>query len=146
VGRKKGAVAEKYEELKDNSEEVGLSITVIKTKEMVQNRRRRRISEILTNKDHDMEVVRNFKYMGTVINNTSDETEEIKPRIQAANKAYSSMRTIFRSQQIHSNNKIRLYKTLIKPALCLWMCNLDKSAICHPRCVFNNEYTCGKDV
>jgi len=51
--------------------------------------------------------------METVINNTNDETEEIKARILAANKACSSLRTIFGSQQIHRNNKIRLYKTLI---------------------------------
>jgi len=50
--------------------------------------------------------------MGTVINNTNDETEEIKARILDANKAYSSLPTTFRSQQIHCNNKIRLYKTL----------------------------------
>jgi len=79
---------------------------------MVQNRITRRISETLTNKDYDIEIVRGFKYMGTVINNTNDETEEIKARILAANKAYSSPRTIFGSQQIHCNNKIRLYKTL----------------------------------
>ena len=35
-----------------------------------------------------------------------------------ANKAYSSLQTIFRSKQIHRNNKISLYKTLIKPILC----------------------------
>jgi hypothetical protein len=113
MGRMKGAVAEVYEELKEKGkEEVGLNITVTKTKAMVQNRRRR-ISEILTNEDHDIEVVRGFKYVGTVINNTNDETEEI----QAANKAYSSLQTIFRSQ-VHCNNKMELYKTLIKPALC----------------------------
>jgi hypothetical protein len=90
---------------------------------MVQNRRRSSSSsssssEILTNKDHDIEVVRGFKYMGTVNNITNDETEEIKAKIQATNKAYSSLQTIFISQQIHHINKIRLYKTLIKPALC----------------------------
>jgi hypothetical protein len=125
VGRMKGAVAEVYEELKEKAEEVGLNITITKTKAMVQNRRRRRISEILTNKDHDIEVVRGFKYMGTVINNTNDETEEIGARIQAANKAYSSLQTVFRSQQIHCSSKIRLYKPLINPALLLWKCNLD---------------------
>ena len=33
---------------------------------------------------------------------------------------YSSLQTIFRSKQIHRNNRIRLYKTLIKPVLCYW--------------------------
>jgi hypothetical protein len=34
------------------------------------------------------------------------------------NKDYSSLQTIFRSKQIHPNNKIRPYKTLMKPILC----------------------------
>jgi hypothetical protein len=72
----------------------------------------------LTNKDHDIEDAGGFKYMGTVINNTNDETEEIKATILAANKAYSSLHAIFRSQQIHRNNKIRSYKILIKPTMC----------------------------
>jgi hypothetical protein len=111
MGRMKGLVAEVYEEKKERAEEVGLNITVTKTKAMVQNGRTRRIREISTNKDHDIEVVRGFKYMGTVISNTNDKTEEIKARILDANKAYS-LQTIFRSQQIHCNNEIRLYKTL----------------------------------
>ena len=40
--------------------------------------------------------------MWGLINNTNDETEEIKARILVANKAaYSSLQTIFRSKQIH---------------------------------------------
>jgi hypothetical protein len=84
---------------------------------MVQSRRPRR-REISTAKEQDIKVVKRFKYSGTVINDTSDETEEIRVRILAANKAHSSLQTIFRSNQIHTNNKIRLHKTLIKPVLC----------------------------
>jgi len=64
----------------------------------------------LNAEDHKIEVVRRFKYLGTVINDRSDETEEIRARILAANKSFSSLQTIFRSKQIHWNNKIRLYK------------------------------------
>jgi hypothetical protein len=84
---------------------------------VVQNRRLRK-GGTLTAEDHKIEVVRRIKYVGTVINDSIDETEEIRARILAANKAYSSLQTIFRSKQIHRNNKIRLYKTLIKPILC----------------------------
>jgi hypothetical protein len=75
---------------------------------MVQNRR---LGEggTLTVEDHNIEVVRRFKYLGTVINDSNDETEEIRARILAANKAYSSLQTMFRSKQIQRNNKIRLY-------------------------------------
>ena len=36
--------------------------------------------------DHKIEVVRRFKYLGTVINDSNNETEEIR----AANKAYNN--------------------------------------------------------
>jgi hypothetical protein len=61
-----------------------------KTKAMVQNKRRRRISKIFTIKDHDIEVVRSFIYLWTVINNANDEMI-IKAIILPANKAYSSL-------------------------------------------------------
>jgi len=60
---------------------------------MVQNRRLGK-GGILTVEDHKIEVVRKFKYLGTVINDSNDETEEIQARILAANKAYSSLQTI----------------------------------------------------
>jgi hypothetical protein len=69
-------------------------------------------------KDYDIEVVRSFNYLGTVINNTNDKTEEIKARILADNKLYSTMQTICRSKQIHQNGEKRLFATLIQPVLC----------------------------
>jgi len=60
---------------------------------VVQNRRTRRISETLSLTDHDIEAVRSTKYLGTVHNNTNDETGEIKATIIAANTTYSSLHT-----------------------------------------------------
>ena len=68
---------------------------------MVQNGRTRKISEILTVKGRGTECVRNVKYWGIVISNTNGETEEVKARILAANKAYSCLQAVFRSKQIH---------------------------------------------
>jgi hypothetical protein len=79
----------------------------------VQSRRLEK-GRTLTVEDHKIEVVRRFKYLGMVINDVNNEMEEIRARILAANKAYSSLQTIFRSKQIHQINKIRLYRTLIK--------------------------------
>jgi hypothetical protein len=67
---------------------------------MVQNSRRRRISKIFKIKDHDIEVVRSFEYLWTVINNTNDEMI-IKAIILAVNNAHSSLQTIFRAEQIN---------------------------------------------
>jgi len=117
MGRTKRAISEANGELKERAKEVGLIINVEKTKAMVQSRRLGK-GRTLTVENHKIEVVRRFKYLGTVINDVNDETEEIRARILATNKAYSSLQTIFRSKQIHRNNKIRLYRTLIKPILC----------------------------
>jgi sorting nexin-29 len=97
MGRMKRASSEVYGELKERAKDVGLIITVEKTKAMVQSRRPRR-GRTLTMEDHKIEVVRRFKYLWTVINDINDETEEIRARILAANKAYSSLQTIFQSK------------------------------------------------
>ena len=76
------------------------------------------MSDILKIQDHDIEIVKGFKCLGTVKNNTDYEILEIKTRILAANNIYSSLETIFGSKQICQNNKRRLYKTLIKTVLC----------------------------
>jgi len=89
-----------------------------KQNKKVQSRRRKRISEILALTDHNIEAVRSSKYLGTVNNNTNDETEEVKARIIAADTACSSPHTTYRCKQIHRNNKIKLYETLVKPVLC----------------------------
>jgi len=117
MGRTNKAISDVYDELEETAKEVGLIINVDKTKAMVQNWRLGK-GGTLTVEDHKIEVVRRFKYLGTVINGSSDEMEEIRARILASNKAYSSLQTIFRSKQIHRNNKIKLSKTLIKPIFC----------------------------
>jgi sorting nexin-29 len=100
MGRVKRAVSEVCEEMKERAKEVVLNIRGEKIFAVVQNRKTKRISETLTVKGRGVEVVRSFKYLGTVINNTNDTTDKIKDRILAANKAYSSLQTVFRSNQL----------------------------------------------
>jgi len=51
---------------------------MLKTKAIVQSRRLGK-GRTLTIEDHKIEVVRRFKYLGTVINGVNDEREEIQP-------------------------------------------------------------------
>jgi hypothetical protein len=76
MGGTKRAISEVYGELIERAKEVGLIINVEKTKAMVQSRRPG-TGGTLTAEDHKIEVVRRFKYLGTVINDTNNETEEI---------------------------------------------------------------------
>ena len=101
MGRMKRAVSEVYEELKEKAKEAVLNIRVEKIIAVVQTRRTKSISEILTIKDHGAEVVMSFKYLGTVINATNDTTDKIKARILVTNKAYSSVQSEVRSKQIN---------------------------------------------
>ena len=110
MGRTKRATSEVYGELKERAKEVAL---VAEKKAMMQSGRPGK-GGTLTVGDHKIETVRRFRYLGTVINDTNDETEEIRARILAANKAYRSLETVFRSKQIRQKIKTRLYKTLIK--------------------------------
>ena len=72
MGRTKRAIYKVYEELKERAKEVGLNINVEKIKTVVENRetRRKRISEVMTINDHDVEVVGSFRWLETVINNS----------------------------------------------------------------------------
>ena len=76
---------------------------------MTQNRKLGK-EGTLTVEDQNIEIIRSFKYLGTVINGISEETEEIRARNLAANKASMSLQTIFQSKHINRNNNIRLYK------------------------------------
>ena len=78
-----------------------------------------------------LKLLKSFKYLGTVHNNTNDETEEIKARITAANTAYSPLHITFRCKKIHRNNKIRLYETLQKPVLCYGSVNWTVTQMTH---------------
>ena len=98
MGRTKWATSEVYGELKERAKEVGHIFNVEKTKTMVQSRGPGK-GGTWTVGNHKIETVRRFRYLGTVINDTNDETEEIRTRILAANKTYSSLQTIFRSPQ-----------------------------------------------
>jgi hypothetical protein len=108
MGRPKRAISELYEELKERANEVGLIMNVEKTKAMVQGSRPAK-GRTLTAGDHNIEIVRRFKYSGKIM---TPMMKWKKSELLAANKAYSSLQTIFQSKQIHRNNKIKLYKTL----------------------------------
>ena len=55
--------------------------------------------------------------MGSLINVNNDNSAEIKKRILMANKGFYGLRRQFRSQFLAIKNKIKLYKTLTRPAL-----------------------------
>jgi hypothetical protein len=63
------------------------------------------------------EGVAEFIYMGTLIINNNSVQKEIQRRILAGNRTYFASISLFRNRPLSRATKIRLYKTLIRPAV-----------------------------
>ena len=64
-----------------------------------------------------MRIYQGFTYLGSLINVNNDNFAEIKKIILMANKGFYGLKRQFRSQFLTIKNKIKLYKTLIRPVL-----------------------------
>jgi hypothetical protein len=63
------------------------------------------------------EGVAEFIYMGTLISNDNSVQKEIQRSILADNRTYFAAINLFRNRLLSRTTKIRLYKTLIRPAV-----------------------------
>jgi hypothetical protein len=63
------------------------------------------------------EKVESFKYLGSVMISLNDIETEIKSKIAVDNKCYYALQPILRRRSISQSMKIRLYKTIIRPAV-----------------------------
>jgi hypothetical protein len=63
------------------------------------------------------EGVAEFIYLGTVISNDNSVQKEMQRHILAANRTYFAAINLFRNRLLSRATKIRLYKTLIRPAV-----------------------------
>jgi hypothetical protein len=63
------------------------------------------------------EKVESFRYLGAMITSLNDIETEIKSKIAVGNKCYYALGTIVKRRLISQSIKIRLYKTIIRPAV-----------------------------
>ena len=57
----------------------------------------------------------NFKYLGSIISTDNNITLDIKSRISAGYKVFYTHMMLFKSRLLSRSNKVRLYKSLIRP-------------------------------
>ena len=92
----------------------GLQINEEKTKYMVMSRNQHPQNKIKI-ENYSFEIQNKFIYLGTSLTSNNDISADIETRIASANRAYFALRPILKSQIVHRNTKLRIYKSLIRP-------------------------------
>jgi hypothetical protein len=102
----------------DASKEVGLEISVDKTKYMLlsrhQNVGQKRDIKIA---NRLFENVSQFKYLRTTVTNQNLIQEEIKRRLNSGNAFYHLVQNLLSSRLLSKKLKIRIYKTIVLPVV-----------------------------
>jgi len=113
IARSRTALKEAFLSLERAAGETGLRINEKKTKYLATRESKNQQSYFQI-KNFNFEAVQSFTYLGSLIN---DNSAEIKKRILMANKGSYRLKRQYRSQFLSIKNKIKLYKTSIKPVL-----------------------------
>ena len=117
VARSERDIIRTFRAIRTSAELMGLKINEEKTKYMVVGRNQEKIDTHIVIDEFKFERVHHFIYLGSLINTTGGNTEEIKRRIQLANKSYFGLQKYFKSKLLSRGTKCRIYRTLIKPTL-----------------------------
>lgn len=98
------------------SHQYGLDINTTKTKHMVINKTNI-IDVHLTINQTRIERVSQYTYLGTIINENWDNTQEIKSRIGKARSTFNQMSAVFKSHDLTLETKIRLLRCYVYSVL-----------------------------
>ncbi|KAJ4436862.1 hypothetical protein ANN_16994 [Periplaneta americana] len=118
MGRSLTAIEEVYKDLEQGAAKIGLQINASKTKRMTQIRNKQNIYNPPNLTINMFEETEKFKYLGTVMISNNNELIEVQSRITAANKAYFALSAILKSNCVHKETKLKIYKTIIRSILC----------------------------
>jgi hypothetical protein len=97
--------------IKDASERKGLLLNTKKTKIMVVDRDRTNDEFVIDGQQ--IEEVKQFEYLGSMINNIGDSTTEIKRRLAMARSTVQSMTNIWKSRGLSIDIKLRLLRATV---------------------------------
>jgi hypothetical protein len=66
-----------------------------------------------------IEMVQEFKYLGTTLTNQIPIQQEIKSRLKLGNACYHSVQNLLSYSLLSKNSKIQVHKTIILSVFCM---------------------------
>lgn len=118
IGRTLEDVKRAFTKIEREASKMGLAINADKTKLMqAVFRKSLCVDKSVKVGNFEFEVVDDFIYLGSLVNNKNNVSMEIKRRITLANRCYFGLSKQMRSRNISRATKITLYKSLILPVL-----------------------------
>jgi hypothetical protein len=116
LGRSEGYIKKTLEEMAATTHQIGLPMNDTKTKYMINRHDENKIKvlELIGKKKKKAE---SFKYLRSVMTSLNDIETEMKSKIAVGNKCCYALGPILRRRSISQTIKIRLYKTIIRPAV-----------------------------
>lgn len=112
------AAKDTYSKLEKEANRVGLTVNEQKTKYMMISPSERTQNLVGTHfevNDKRFEVVHDFTYLGSMIDDDYNTSLEIKKRLVTADRAFYANRKLLTSKNLSWNTKFIIYKTKIRP-------------------------------
>jgi hypothetical protein len=120
IGRSLTALKEAFTNIDQAAKHMGLQVNEEKTKVMgvsTSEARLHNMGQEVNLNGRKIGVVRDFVYLGSLMNSTNDSKGEVKRRILLANKCYYGTSKHLRSRMLSRATKFKIYRTLILPVL-----------------------------
>lgn len=114
MAHRKVDMEEKLKDLDKEGKKVGLKINQEKTKEMRVNGRD---NQQLKLNGRVVERVEEFVYLGSTVSTTGGTDEDVAQRIRKAKGVFAQLASIWRSNQLRRNTKLRIFRTNVTSVL-----------------------------
>jgi len=123
--------------LKNISLQFGLIVNENETKYMKCTRKETQLNKLIVDNKH-IDQVRSFSYLGTIVNGNNTLEEGIRERIAKGNKAFCANKTLFKSNLVSRESKLKLYWSIIRQIV-VYGCEtwVLKESIIQKLCVFD---------
>ena len=113
--RTRQSLIDTLQQLKNNFMEVGLIINEKKTKYLKSTKKEKETrNDSLNINNLQIELVQQYKYLGSILNVSNSIEEEIKERISLGTKAYYANLKFFKSSLVTKQSRLKLYRTVIR--------------------------------